>query len=51
MMAWVDGTGDAPEVVRTFNFRPEALQEIRSRHGINLAAEGGDVIPWGYERP
>ncbi len=30
MMAWVDGTGSVPEVVRTFSFRPEALQEITS---------------------
>jgi len=30
VMSWVEGDGEAPDVVRTFNFRPDALQEITS---------------------
>ena len=29
-LSWVDGVGEAPDVVRTFSFRPDALQEITS---------------------
>lgn len=46
---WVDGVGEAPDVVRTFSFRPDSLQEITSiRNAIYkgilclLAREGAE---------